>query len=109
MLTLDRARIKGPLLTIGPEGLRDTSISDLLIPWPAFSWRYASYFRGAAIMYDIDEAITGPLTLSLPIRILAAINRAFGYGRFSLMTMGTGKSLEELAALLSTHKRESLA
>ncbi|MGE0242116.1 MAG: hypothetical protein AB7S59_25605, partial [Parvibaculaceae bacterium] len=106
-LTFARARITGPLLTIGPEGLRDAGISDRLIPWPALSWRYAIYFRGAAIMYDIDETITGPLALSLPIRILAVANRAFGYGRFSLMTMGTGKSLEELARLLAAHKPES--
>lgn len=107
VLTFDRARIKGPLLTIGPEGLRDAGVSDRLIPWQALSWRYAIYFRGAAIMYDIDEKITGPLALSLPVRILGAANRALGYGRFSLMTMGTGKSLEELAGLLSAHKPES--
>ena len=60
-------------------------------------------FPRAAIMYDVDETITGPLALSLPIRILAVANRAFGYGRFSLMTMGTGKSLEEFARLLSAY------
>ncbi|MBN8993870.1 MAG: hypothetical protein J0H94_01500 [Rhizobiales bacterium] len=107
VLSFARARIRGPLLTIGPEGLRDAGVSDRLIPWPALSWRHEVYFRGAAIMYDVDETVTGPLTLGLPIRILAAANRAFGYGRFSLMTMGTGKSLEELAELLSAYKAES--
>ena len=105
--TFGRAAIEGPLLTIGPEGMRDAGVCDRLIPWPALSWRHVVYFRGAAIMYDIDEKITGPLELSLPIRILAAANRALGYGRFSLMTMGTGKSLEELATLLSAYKPES--
>lgn len=107
VLTFSRARITGPLLTIGPEGLRDAGVSDRLIPWPALSWSYEVYFRGAAIMYDVDETITGPLAPSLPIRILAGANRAFGYGRFSLMTMGTGKSLEELAKLLSAYKPET--
>jgi hypothetical protein len=107
VLTFNRAKINGPLLTIGPDGLCDASVSDRLIPWQALSWRYEVYFRGAAIMYDVDETITGPLALSLPIRILAIANRAFGYGRFSLMTMGTGKSLEELAKLLSAYKPES--
>lgn len=107
VLTFDRARIKGPLLTIGPDGLRDAGVSDRLIPWRALSWRHEVYFRGAAIMYEVDEMITGPLAPSLPIRILAAANRAFGYGRFSLMTMGTGKSLEELARFLSAYKPES--
>ncbi|MCC7347195.1 MAG: hypothetical protein IT538_07325 [Variibacter sp.] len=107
VLTFDRARIRGPLLTIGPDGLRDAGVSDRLISWRALSWRYEVYFRGAAIMYDVDESITGPLALSLPVRILARANRAFGYGRFSLMTIGTGKSLEELAKLLSAYKPES--
>jgi hypothetical protein len=107
VLTFRRAGIKGPLLTIGPDGLRDAGVCDRLIPWQALSWRYEVYFRGAAIMYDVDETTTGPLTLSLPVRILAAANRAFGYGRFSLMTMGTGKSLEELAKLLSAYKSET--
>ncbi len=107
VLTFHRARIEGPLLTIGPDGLRDAGVSDRLIPWRALSWRYEVYFRGAAIMYDVDEAITGPLALSLPVRILAVANRALGYGRFSLMTMGTGKSLEELAKLLSAYKPAS--
>jgi hypothetical protein len=106
-LSFARARIAGPLLTIGPEGMRDAGVSDRLIPWPALTWRHEIYFRGAAIMYDVDETIAGPLALSLPIRILATANRALGYGRFSLMTMGTGKSLEELAALLSAYKPES--
>ncbi|MGE0006753.1 MAG: hypothetical protein AB7S92_14305 [Parvibaculaceae bacterium] len=105
--TFGRAGIEGPLLTIGPEGMRDAGVCDRLISWPALSWRHVVYFRGAAIMYDIDEKITGPLELSLPIRILAAANRALGYGRFSLMTMGTGKSLGELATLLSAYKPES--
>jgi hypothetical protein len=107
VLTFDRARIEGPLLAIGPDGLRDAGVSDKLIPWQALSWRYETYFRGAAIMYDVDEAITGPLTLSLPVRILAAANRAFGHRRFSLMTMGTGKSLGELTKILSAYKAAS--
>lgn len=107
VLTFARARIEGPLLTIGPEGLRDAGVSDKLIPWSALSWRYEVYFRGAAIMYDVDETITGPLALSGPIRILAIANRVFGYGRFSLMTMGTGKSLEELVKLLSAYKPQA--
>jgi len=107
VLSFSRARIKGPLLAIGPEGLRDSGVADRVIPWPAISWRYVIYFRGAAIMYDIDERLAGPLALSLPHRILAAMNRALGYGRFSLMTMGTGKSLEELSRLLSAYKPES--
>lgn len=107
VLTFDRARIEGPLLTIGPEGLRDAGVSDRLIPWPALSWRYEVYFRGAAIMYDVDETVTGPLALSGPIRILAVANCLFGHGRFSLMTMGTGKSLEELVTLLSVYKPPS--
>jgi hypothetical protein len=106
-LAFARAGIEGPLLTIGPDGLRDAGVSDKLIPWRALSWRHEVYFRGAAIMYDVDEAITGPLELSLPVRILAAANRAFGHGRFSLTTMGTGKSLAELAELLSAYKPEA--
>lgn len=107
VLTFARARIEGPLLTIGPEGMRDAGVSDKLIPWNALSWRYEVYFRGATVMYDVDETIVGPLTLSVPIRILAAANRAFGYGRFSLMTMGTGKSLDELMTLLSAYKPQA--
>jgi hypothetical protein len=107
VLAFARAGIEGPLLTIGSDGLCDAGVSDKLIPWQALSWRYESYFRGAAIMYDVDETITGPLTLSVPIRILAAANRAFGHRRFSLMTMGTGKSLNELTKLLSAYKPES--
>lgn len=107
VLTFARARIRGPLLAIGPDGFLDAGVSGRLIPWRALSWRYEVYFRGAAIMYDVDETITGPLALSLPIRILAAANRAFGYGRFSLMTMGTGKSLGELEKLLSAYKPSS--
>lgn len=107
ILAFGRARIEGPLLTIGPDGLRDAGVSDKLIPWPALSWRHEVYFRGAAIMYEVDETVTGPLELSLPVRILAVANRAFGHGRFSLMTMGTGKSLDELAGLLSAYKPES--
>jgi hypothetical protein len=107
VLTFARAGIKGPLLTIGPEGLRDAGVSDRLIPWQALSWRHEVYFRGAAIMYDVDETITGPLALSLPVRILAVANRAFGHRRFSLMTMGTGKSLDELAEFLSAYKPAS--
>lgn len=106
-LSFARSRIKGPLLIIGPEGLRDAGIVNRMIPWPAISWRYVVYFRGASIMYEIDEAIAGPLNLSLPVRIMALFNRAFGYERFSLMSMGTGKSLEELSQLLSAYKPES--
>jgi len=107
VLSFARARIKGPLLVIGPEGLRDSGVAGRMIPWEAISWRHVVYFRGAAIMYEIDETVSGPLELSLPVRILAVFNRAFGYERFSLMTMGTGKSLGELSELLAAYKPES--
>lgn len=107
VLSFARARIKGPLLIIGPGGLRDSAVVDRLLPWPAISWRYVIYFRGAAIMYEIDEKIAGPIRLTAPVWIMSLINRAFGYERFSLMTMGTGKSLEELSRLLAAYKPES--
>jgi hypothetical protein len=106
-LSFHRARIKGPFLTVGPEGLHDAGITDKVIPWPAVSWRHVVYFRGEDIMYDIDETITGPLRLSWPVRTLAAFNRAFGFGRFTLPGLGTGKSLGELATILSAYKPES--
>ena len=106
-LSFSRAGIKGPLIAIGPDGLLDAGVCDRVIPWRALSWRYEVYFRGSTIMYDVDETITGPLTLSLPIQILAIVNRVLGHGRFSLMTMGTGKSLDELAKLLSAYRPEA--
>jgi len=70
---------------------------------------FAGNCKGSQGNFSGDRKVRGvsPLALSLPVRIMALFNRAFGYERFSLMSMGTGKSLAELSELLSAYKPES--
>jgi hypothetical protein len=92
--------VRGAIVTITSEGIRDTRIASELIPWSAITgvstWRH----RGQkALVLAVDSAVENRLTLTRFARWSRATNRAFGI--YGLCIAATGLNIS-YDALLQT-------
>ena len=70
---------RGPVVTITPEGIRDTRIAADVIPWSAVqgitTWEHR---RQKILVFDVDPAVESRLALSRIARWSRDTNRALG-------------------------------
>lgn len=92
---------RGPVLTISPEGIRDTRIAPEVIPWPAirriFTWEYSGQ---RILVLDVDPAVERTLHLSTIARWTRGANRKLGADGLCIATHGLKINHDELFELV---------
>lgn len=98
------AWLRGAVIEMGAEGLRDRRLSETVIPWETIRWKILFNGRSYSLKFDVAEPTLGMLRPSLPRRSLALLNRLVGYPAFTMATLGTGLSSHQLAARMERFK-----
>jgi hypothetical protein len=71
--------VSGPVVTVTPEGIRDTRVAAEVIPWSAITGISTWQYRGQKIMVlAVDPATESGLTLTRIARWSRGANRALG-------------------------------
>lgn len=97
-------RLDGPAIVMNAAGFRDLRLSDQTVPWKAMRWGMFSSGRGGrSLQFDVGDGMDYRTTW--PHRILGAINRTFRHPPHTVMTLGTGKSVQELAEMISVFRK----
>jgi hypothetical protein len=91
------ARARGPVVEMTPLGFRDIRISADLIPWQGFRWDLCAAGRGRV---SLQVGSAQPCRLRWPTRLQAPLNRLTGNPPWTVLTLGTGASAEDIAAQL---------
>lgn len=98
----------GPAIEMSPAGFRDRRIADRLIPWASMRWGIVATGRGvASLQFDVDPGLARQLQVRPGSRWTGRLNRLFGYPQFTVMPLGTGKPVQELADLMSGYAQPS--
>jgi hypothetical protein len=94
------ARLKGPAIEMSEAGFRDFRLSPLVLLWGDLEWKVV--FNGLAwsLQFDLQPEKRAVYRIGGPYRLLAAINRAFRYPEFPVLTLGTGRTAHHLAKLM---------
>jgi hypothetical protein len=82
-------RQRGPVVTITPEGIRDTRVAAEFIPWRAVrgisTW---SYQRQKVMVLAVDPALESTLTLTTIARWTRGANRGLGVDGLCISAQG---------------------
>src|SRR5215510_3879171 len=80
---------RGPVITISPEGIRDTRIAATLIPWSAIRGISTWEYRGQKVMVlAMKPGIEDGLALTLVARWTRSANRVLGADGLCVTTSG---------------------
>lgn len=98
----------GPAVEMTSEGFRDRRIADQLIPWSGIRWGIVATPRGSnSLQFDVDPVTAKQLRPRWGMKWMGKLNRLFGYPEFTVMPLGTGKSIDHLAGLMSEYRQPS--
>ena len=93
------AQPSGPVITLSPQGIRDTRIAAETIPWPAITnVSTLNYRYSRSVAVSVAAATEARLTFPLPFRYTRVINRAFGYDEIPIGANGVKTDFETLMA-----------
>jgi hypothetical protein len=101
------ARIRGPVLTLGPSGLMDRRICEQVIPWSAVSWKIIFNGRAYALQFDVAEPERSSLDPYWEQQAIGKFNSLFRYPEFSVAALGTGRTIYDLADIMKRYKAPS--
>ncbi|MGE3627273.1 MAG: STM3941 family protein [Hyphomicrobiales bacterium] len=91
----------GPVVSIGPEGIRDSRLSDDWIPWPEISGIGVISLYGVRIFrLDVNPEFQRGLRQSALSRMWQWANEMFGYRGLFINPQGLKGSFHELEAAL---------
>ena len=110
LLSFIMLRLPGPVIEIGPEGLRDRRLSSEIIPWDRIRWSRIG-FRGfnqvtrtrvsmGELVFDVD----GPFRARALFWPVAAVYRLIAPHPWPLLTFGTRLRPEKLATELTRYR-----
>ena len=103
-VSLSTLRIKGPVIEMDRTGFRDRRLSEQVVPWKAMRWGVFSTGRGgSSLQFDVDSPVG--YRVGRANRILAAINRTLRFPPYTVMPLGTGRSVAELAEMISRFRQ----
>jgi hypothetical protein len=79
----------GPIVTVGPRGVRDTRISPNWIPWAAITGISETATKGTHyLMMRIDPAFEATMSLTRLARLTRPGNAALGYRGYGIAAAG---------------------
>lgn len=88
---------QGPVVTIAPEGIRDTRVAAEIIPWTAIDGISVWGMQGQKfVILSVDPAVEQRLTLTRTVRWSRGANAALGADGLSIAAQGLKTSHREL-------------
>ena len=94
----------GPVVTLGPTGIRDVRLAAQEVPWQAIQGLSTWSYQGQQIMVlAVDPAIEAGLQLSTIARMTRGANRALGADGLCITSQGLSVSYDELLALTTAY------
>lgn len=98
--------ISGPVIVMDRTGFLDRRLTDQVIPWKAMRWGVFATAKGArSLQFRTDPTIN--LKVKWPMRLMGRVNEIFRYPPHTVMTLGTGKSVQDLADMISEFRQPS--
>lgn len=99
-------RLDVPVIVMDAAGFRDRRLSDQTVPWKAMRWGVFSTGRGGqSLQFHVDAAMD--YRTAWPHRVLGAVNKALRHPPHTVMTLGTGRSVQELAEMFARFREPS--
>ena len=90
---------RGPVITLSPQGFRDTRIAAETIPWSAITnVSTLNYRYSRSVAVSVDPAVAARISFSVVVRCTHPINRAFGYDEIPISASGVNTDFEALMA-----------
>lgn len=111
LLSLIMLRLPGPVIEIGPEGLRDWRLSPEVVPWDRIRWARMSFRMFNQNTYtrqgirEIVFSVDGPFRPRLLLWPTALFYRIFAPHPWPLMSFGTGMRSDQLAERLRRYRQ----
>jgi len=97
---------RGPVVTITPEGIRDTRVAAELIPWRAVDGIKVWESNGQRVLVlAVDPAVEARLTLTRIARWTRSINRGLGADGLCITAQGLKLGFDDLVAASLSHAR----
>ncbi len=103
-ICLQSLRVDGPILELGPAGLRDRWICDETIPWEHLTWRSVTTPRGPAPPQFRTNRL---IPTRWPYRLLAVLNTLLRQPPYTVLPLATGRSAAELSELIARFREPS--
>lgn len=97
-------QLSGPVLEFTEAGFRDYRLSRAVIPWDRLSWWIGPSLMGPVLRIDLDRRLATRLGLPRWMSVMSTVNRALALPPHSVMTLGTGLSVEEIGDLMARYK-----
>jgi hypothetical protein len=102
--------VSGPVVTITPEGIRDTRVAAQVIPWSAITGISTWQYRGQKIMVlAVDPATESGLTLTRIARWSRGANRALGADGLCITAAGLSIKYDALLQTCMAYVRNRRA
>jgi hypothetical protein len=93
--------VRGPVITISPEGIRDRRVAADVIPWSAIrrisTWEHSGQ---RVLVLNVDPAVERTLRLSMIAKYTRGANRALGADGLAVTAQGLKISYDELWKLV---------
>jgi hypothetical protein len=100
--------IRGPVITISPEGIRDTRVAADLIPWSAINDISICQYRNQRIMVlAVDPTVEAGLRLTRIARWTRGANRSLGVDGLCVMTPELKIGFDELLTTTQAYAQAS--
>ena len=98
------ARLSGNAIEMTVAGLLDRRLSERPIPWEAISWEVLFNGRSYSLQMNIAEPARGMAGIAWPARALGLFSRLLRHPEFTVATLGTGLSADEIGQRMSAFK-----
>lgn len=98
-----QATVRGPVLTIGPRGVRDVRLSPDWIPWHAIARASASSAKGVEfIMLEVAPEFEKAIALKSHVRLAQPANAAMGYRGLWINSVGLAGNFDDVKAAIAS-------
>jgi hypothetical protein len=98
--------LRGAVVTITPEGIRDIRVAAELIPWRAVTGVSTFQYRNSkAVLLAVDPAVESRLTLTRMTRWSRGLNRLLGADGLCIMPTGLEIGFDDLLQACNQYAR----
>ena len=98
------ARLSGNAIEMTEAGFLDRRLSERPIPWEAISWEVLFNGRSYSLQMNIAEPARKMAGIAWPARALGLFSRLLRHPEFTVATLGTGLSADEIGQRMSAFK-----
>jgi hypothetical protein len=103
-VTWQIANLEGPAIELTEAGFRDFRLSKIQIAWNDLQWKLVFNGWSWSLQFDLGGPGRQLYRVSWGYRLLARFNRMFSYPEFTVLTLGTGRTAQQLAEAIGQFK-----